>query len=206
MINSISLFDFFNKVWQLINLWDTAIFLEINRIWTNPLLDALLPFCRHANTWAPLYLFLIVFVFVNDKQKAWVWLLFALVNVVITDQVSSHLIKLFVQRPRPCADPFLQYQVRLMVDHCSGGYSFTSSHATNHFGFATLAFFTFRGILKKWSCIWFLWAAIISYSQVYVGVHYPLDVICGAMLGIGIGYGVATLFIRKYGLLQMPVK
>ena len=94
------------------------------------------------------YLFLIVFVFVNFGKNGWVWLLFAFITVLLTDQLSSSIVKNWVMRPRPCNDPVFSSQVRLLLDHCSGGYSFTSSHATNHFGvatFSTLGVFTFPG-------------------------------------------------------------
>jgi membrane-associated phospholipid phosphatase len=191
------------RLWWLIRQWDVLLFIKINNYWTNDFFDAVLPISRDSNTWIPLYLFMIVFMFLNFKNKAWIWILFAVVNVVITDQVSSHLIKLFVQRLRPCADPFLQYHVRLMVDHCSGGFSFTSSHATNHFGFAAFVFFTFRDMMKKWAYLWFVWAAIICYAQVYVGVHYPADVLCGALLGCGIGFIMSSFYVSKYGTLQL---
>lgn len=197
---------FWDKLWWLIQQCDILLFLKINNDWINTVFDAILPLSRDANTWIPLYLFILIFLMMNYRDKVWIWLLFALVNVVITDQVSSHLIKTFVQRPRPCADPFLQYHVRLMVDHCSGGFSFTSSHATNHFGFAAFVFYTFKNILGRWRWLCFIWAGMISYAQIYVGVHYPIDVICGAMLGFCIGFIMSSLYANRYGILQLPVK
>lgn len=91
--------------------------------------------------------------------------------------------------------------VRLLLGHCSGGYSFTSSHATNHFGFAVYVSITLKPILKKWKYVFLIWAATISYAQVYVGVHYPLDILCGAILGTTIGIATAELFIQKAGQL-----
>ena len=89
--------------------------------------------------------------------------------------------------------------VRLLLDHCSGGYSFTSSHATNHFGFSVYVFVTLRSIFHKWSYLFLFWAASVSYAQVYVGVHYPLDILCGALIGATIGYATSQIFIRKAG-------
>jgi len=200
MIMQIMALTFWQKLWLLINSWDTFFFLEINTKLTSPFLDSILPWWRDANTWIPLYLFLILFLFLNFKNKAWVWILFALITVVLTDQTSSHLVKLFVQRPRPCADEFLQFHVRLMVSHCSGGYSFTSSHATNHFGFAVFVFMTLKDVLKQWKWLFIFWAATVSYAQVYVGVHYPLDVICGALLGSMIGWLTATVYGRMHSV------
>jgi len=206
MIFQLMELGFFDKLWFLIQQGDIFLFLNINNNWTNSILDTILPISRDANTWVPLYLFILVFLFLNFRDKAWIWILFALVNVIITDQVSSHIIKLFVQRLRPCADPFLQYQVRLMVDHCSGGFSFTSSHATNHFGFASFVFYTWGNLLNRWKYICFIWAGLIAYAQVYVGVHYPSDVICGAILGYLIGSLMSSLFLKKYGALTLTDK
>lgn len=188
--------SFWQKLWLLIDSWDTVIFLEINTQWTSSYLDNIFPWWRDANTWIPLYMFLIFFLFLNFKSKAWVWILFALITVVITDQTSSHLIKNFIQRPRPCADDYLQFHVRLLLDHCSGGFSFTSSHATNHFGFAVFVFITLKDVLKNWKWLFIFWAATISYGQIYVGVHYPLDVLCGGIMGALIGWLTATMYIK----------
>jgi len=88
----------------------------------------------------------------------------------------------------------------MIVNHCSGGYSFPSSHATNHFGAAVFFFCTLRPYLKKWAYLFFFWAASISYGQVYVGVHYPSDVIGGAILGSIIGYLMSLIYRKKIGL------
>jgi undecaprenyl-diphosphatase len=156
-----------------------------------------MPFFRESTFWIPFYLFLIVFVFVNFGKKGWVWLLFAFITVLLTDQLSSSIIKNWVQRPRPCADPLFSNQVRLLLDHCSGGYSFTSSHATNHFGVATFLFLTLGRYFGSWRYLLFIWAALICYAQVYVGVHYPLDVVFGAILGFTIGHFVCWAYQKS---------
>lgn len=112
---------------------------------------------------------------------------------------GTYLFKHNFHRLRPCSDPDLLFQVRLLTDRCSGGYSFTSNHAANHFGMATFFFITFRSVLKKWAWIGFLWAGLIAYAQVYVGVHYPLDVLCGALLGLILGLLTGKVFNKRYG-------
>ena len=176
---------------------DQSLFVYINRVATHPILDTLMPFFRESTFWIPFYLFLIVFVFVNFGKNGWVWLLFAFITVLLTDQFSSSIIKNWVQRPRPCADPLFSGQVRLLLDHCSGGYSFTSSHATNHFGVATFLFVTLGRFFGNWKYLLFFWAALICYAQVYVGVHYPLDVIFGALLGFAIGHFVCWAYRKS---------
>ena len=176
---------------------DQNLFVYINRVATHPILDTLMPFFRESTFWIPLYVFLIVFVFVNFGKYGWVWLLFAFITVLLTDQFSSSIIKNWVQRPRPCADPLFSNQVRLLLDHCSGGYSFTSSHATNHFGVATFLFVTLGRFFGNWKYLLFIWATLVCYAQVYVGVHYPLDVIFGALLGFTIGYFVCWAYQKS---------
>ena len=190
---------FIQQIWQWLNAWDTALFLQINSTLTNPVFDRILPIWRNANTWVPLYLFLIVFSVVNFKKQSFFWILGAVMTLVLTDQISSSFFKPFFERPRPCNDPILMSHVRLLLDHCSGGYSFTSSHATNHFGFAVYVFLTLRKVFHKWSYLFLIWAASVSYAQVYVGVHYPLDILCGALIGSTIGYATSQIFVRQSG-------
>lgn len=204
MHGSLLLVPFFQKVLHLLEQWDTKLFLLINTAWTHPFLDSIFPWWREANTWIPVYLFLAVFAIVNFKQRAFPWILFVVVTFTLTDQLSSTLIKHLVGRVRPCNDAFLMSQVRLLLDNCGAGYSFTSSHATNHFGLAMFIFISLGSVLKKWAWLFLIWAATVSYAQVYVGVHYPLDVFCGALLGCGVGYCTGVFFNRRIGL-NLPV-
>ena len=103
------------------------------------------------------------------------------------------------QRIRPCGDPDFFMHVRLLVNHCSTGYSFVSNHAANHFAMAAFFFFTSRPLLKRWAWIAFTWAALVAYSQVYVGVHYPSDILVGALLGFGIGALTAAIYNKRHG-------
>ncbi len=191
--------SFWHHVLQAAGRLDTALFLKINGAWHTSFFDSVFPWWREANTWVPLYLFFILLALVNFGKKAVPWILFVVLTLILTDQISSSLIKNWVQRPRPCRDEFLAAQVRLILNNCSGGYSFPSSHATNHFGFAVFVFITLKDVLKAWRYLFLLWAATISYGQVYVGVHYPIDILCGALLGTCIGYGTAMLFYKKIG-------
>lgn len=196
---SVLLLSFLQKIWVLIERWDTLLFLRINTEWTNSFLDSIYPWYREGNAWVPFYLFLIVFAVLNFGKKAWPWILFAAITVTLTDQVSSHIIKPLIARPRPCRDDFMLEKVRLILNNCSGGFSFPSSHATNHFGFAMFLFITLTPVQKKWRYLFFVWAATICYGQVYVGVHYPVDILCGTLLGCLLGYCTGTFYMRKIG-------
>jgi membrane-associated phospholipid phosphatase len=194
----------FQSLWSWLDQCDKWLFLKLNTAWTNSLFDSMFPWWREANTWIPLYLFLILFGILNFGRSVWVWILLAVLTLVITDQVSSHLIKIWVARPRPCNDPALAGQVRLLLNNCSGTYGFTSSHAANHFGFAVFLVITLQRILGKWRYWFLVWAATVGYAQVYVGIHYPLDVIGGAVLGIAAGYVTGYFFNRRFGVLGLP--
>ncbi len=199
MVDYFLLQSFFQRLLQTILEWDSWLFLKINTVFTHPLLDKIFPLWRDSELWVPFYLFLIVLAIVNFGKKAWSWILFAIINVVLTDQASSSLIKNWFARIRPCNEELLVGKMRLLLEHCSGGFSFTSSHATNHFGFAIFVFLTTRHLFGKWGKWLFVWAATISYGQVYVGVHYPIDILFGALLGSGIGALTAGYYNRKIG-------
>jgi len=158
---------------------------------------------RNKYVWIPLYIFIISFTLFNIKSKGIFLVLFLLLSVGLADYTSSSVVKKTIKRPRPCRQVELQEEIVLMV-HCGSGYSFTSSHATNHFALAVFIFLTLGklGWYFRWPFI--LWATIIAYSQVYVGVHFPLDIISGAILGTLIGFILAILFNRYVGF--QPVK
>ena len=118
-----------------------------------------------------------------------------LLNFGISDSVSSNLVKNSVQRLRPCNDIELREQMVQRV-RCSGGYSFTSSHATNHFAMAVLLIILFYRRWKHVLWLALLWAISISFAQVYVGVHYPGDILAGALLGILIGLTSGYIYNR----------
>lgn len=126
--------------------------------------------------------------------------MFTVITITLSDQLSSTLIKYHVNRLRPCQDPAMEGHVRMLLNHCSGGPSFTSSHATNHFAAAVFLFIILKPYLKNWAYLFFFWAASISYGQVYVGVHYPLDIFCGAIVGSIIGFITASVFTKWVGL------
>ena len=182
--------------------WDKKLFFLINHSGVNDFFDATMPWFRTANTWIPLYLFIIAFVTLNFGKKGWLWVLFAVITVLACNFISSDIIKELIWRTRPCRDELLQTPVRLIVPYCPSSSSFTSSHAANHFGMAAFIFFSGRHLYGRWLSLFFLWGFIIIYAQVYVGVHYPLDVLTGALVGILSGWCFARFFNRKVGLLN----
>ena len=178
---------------------DQELFHLLNGKWHNSFLDSFLPYMRESIIWIPLYLFLFVLAWSNFGKKGLGWIVFAILTAALTDIVSSGIIKEMIPRFRPCNDPQLAHSVRFLVLNCPKNSSFTSSHAASHFGAAMFIFQTYRYIWNK-AWIAFLWAGMISYAQVYVGVHFPLDILCGALIGCGIGWGTSLIFNRQIGL------
>jgi len=120
--------------------------------------------------------------------------------------VSSHLIKEHIFRLRPCQNPELAQQIRILVNYCPTSSSFTSSHAANHFGLAGFVVLTMRRFTSGRINLFIAWAAIICFAQVYVGVHYPFDVISGGLLGWLLGYIMARFFNNYAGLISLQNK
>jgi membrane-associated phospholipid phosphatase len=184
--------DLLEKIKEL----DYYIFSKINGQWHNSFFDAFFTFTRDALFWAPFYFFLVLFVTINFKKYGWLWALFLILNVFLSDYVSSTLIKENFFRLRPCRDPAIADQVRFLVQTCGLNSSFTSSHAVNHFAAAMFIFTTLKQKVSKWWVLIFLWAFIPCYAQIYVGVHFPGDIVAGILVGLMLGYFMAYLFNR----------
>lgn len=185
---------------KLIQL-DRELFRLINNRWHNDLFDMVMPFLRNSNFWNPLYLFLLVFALVNFRKGTGWWILYAAGTVILSNFLSSDIIKENIFRLRPCNDPNLVDSIRVLVTYRPQSSSFTSSHAMNHFAMAAFYYYTLKGFIGKWGLLFFAWAAAISYAQVYVGVHFPLDVTCGGLIGFVFGYLSARTFNKNYELL-----
>ncbi|MBK9017158.1 MAG: phosphatase PAP2 family protein [Saprospiraceae bacterium] len=172
--------------------FDENLFYLVNSGCQNQFFDWLMPLLRDKYIWLPLYVFIGSFLLLNFKQKGLYLCLAFVLTVGIADGTSSQLIKKNVQRLRPCKVLEPRKDMHLLVP-CGSGFSFPSSHATNHFAIATYLFLIFGKFFRWIKIPLVLWASSIAFAQVYVGVHYPMDVIVGALLGFLIGWGVYTL-------------
>ena len=177
--------------------WDEKAFLWLNSFhWDG--LDPIVLQLTQTITWVPLYLLLLYLIYRKDpKNTAWV-IGGVMLTILLADQVSSGLMKPYFERLRPCHDP--QWEGLLHnYGRCGGLYGFVSSHAANTFGMATFLTLTLRKNQK--GIYWlFLYALIVSYSRIYLGVHYPLDVILGALVGVLSAYlswAVVVILKRK---------
>jgi len=141
--------------------------------------------------WIPLYLAILIYLGIKYKRKFLIIVLFIILAATLADQISV-LIKNLVERLRPCHEPELQGLVHLVKGECGGMYSFVSSHATNSFNVALISLLFIK---KRWFTISIiLWALVVGYSRIYLGVHYPGDVICGSILGALIGWSIYRLY------------
>jgi undecaprenyl-diphosphatase len=171
--------------------FDRKFFLFLNSH-HNLKMDYLMYWMSNMYIWIPFYLVLIGLVIYYFRKQSWLIVLSLLLLITASDQTSG-LIKRSVGRYRPCHNteliPFVHN-----VGNCGGQYGFVSSHAANTFALAT---FMSLLLIRKYeysALIFFGWAAVVSYSRIYVGVHYPADVAGGALLGISIALGIYKLY------------
>ena len=173
--------------------FDTELFLKIHRSLGNDFFDFIMPLLRNRFFWAPLYLFIIVFCIKQYKKQGYYIIIGILITFAVGDLVASRLIKPNVQRIRPCNEVTLVNKIIKRVP-CGSGYSFPSAHATNHFAIAVFLIFVFYNKWKPILPVGLAWAFIISFSQIYVGVHYPIDVMVGTLLGTTIGLVTSKIY------------
>lgn len=172
---------------------DKVLFTLIHANGAVPVLDWFFLLLRKGSTWIPLYAFMLYWTIRYMRRYTIQFALLSIACSGLTDFISSSVLKPWFGRLRPCHDEALKPVLRNIID-CAGLYAMPSGHATNHFGLASFWFFSIllmKG--KKWHWLW-AWAALICYAQVYVGKHYPFDVVAGGCLGSLIGYGMYRLF------------
>jgi len=165
---------------ELLKQLDTNIFLSINGLHTS-FFDGFMYAVSAKFTWIPLYIS-VLYILIKQWKKEAVWLILALVLcIVISDQVASGLLKHLVKRLRPSHVDDLRGLVHLVRDYSGGMYGFASSHASNTVGFALLSSLILKQ--RNYTFAIFSWAIITSYSRIYLGVHYPGDILGGALIG-----------------------
>ncbi len=179
---------------QLLQI-DQDLFLFLNGI-HNSFWDEVMYWFSHKFFWVPFYALLL---YLLIKHYGWKTGLILGVSVVvcfaITNTVSTEVFKKGIQRLRPTHNPQIKDLVHVVNNHRGGYYGFFSSHASNVFGLAVLIGLYLKPKIKYMLIGLILWAAIISYSRIYLGVHYPLDILCGAIFGSTIGW--LTFWLTK---------
>jgi undecaprenyl-diphosphatase len=168
---------------------DQSAFIAIHSF-RNEFLDAVMPVITNRWIWIPFYLLLAFWVFSTFKFLAVGILLTAGVLILVSDQ-GANLFKNGIKRPRPCHNVELLHQTTIITPQgCGGPYGFFSGHASNSFALAVFMFLLARKANSAKQHLWllmFVWAAVVGWSRIYMGVHYPGDVLCGAIFGTGVG-------------------
>ena len=165
---------------------DSDLFLFLNGLHAD-WMDKVMVLVTDMWAWIPLYILLIYWAVRQYGKRCW-WIILAVVLVVLcTDQLASHVCKPVFQRLRPCYNADFQDLIHLPKGMAGGKYGFVSSHAANTFGIAAFLTPALRKYRPWTAIVLYLWAFISSYSRIYIGYHYPGDILCGAILGILIG-------------------
>ncbi len=182
--------DFFHQIIRT----DIDLFLFLNQF-HNHFFDVIMSFISGKYSWIPLYVFILFLIFKKFKFKKGLLLFFSIILLIaITDQTSVFLFKFTFLRFRPCFNPDIAEVVHV-VKFPGGKYGFISSHATNAFALAFYTSLLFKN--RTYILLIFLWAMIVAYSRVYLGVHYPGDIIVGAFWGMFSAYLIFILFRNR---------
>jgi len=175
-----------------LNQFDIHLFLWLNGRYT-PWLDPIMIWITERNSWFPLYALLIGWLIFQYRKQAIGFILTIIFSVALADQVASSVFKPLFHRLRPCHELSLQALIHPVVE-CGGQYGFVSSHASTTFALATILWLML-GKRHPWLQWGFLWAAIVSYSRIYVAAHYPIDVLAGT--GVGILSATLCVFVLR---------
>ncbi len=177
--------------------WDHSLFIFLNGFHTE-FLDPVMYFLTQTKPWIPLYIFLSYLIWKVYGKSCW-WAFIAIgLAILFADQFTSTFMKPYFERMRPCYDPDFSDIIH-HYGNCSSKYGFASSHAANSFAIATLMYLLLKVHIPqiKWL---FLWAAFFSYTRIYLGVHFPGDILVGAIVGAisgFIAYHIALFIFEK---------
>ncbi|KAA3643694.1 MAG: phosphatase PAP2 family protein [Bacteroidetes bacterium] len=164
--------------------------------------DSIMWFISGKFEWIPFYLFLIFLIIKKFKKDCWIILIAIALLITLSDQISVRFFKNVFERYRPCHNIEIGHLVHLVNNKCGGMYGFVSSHATNSFAIATFILLLLRKDYKWITATLIFWASLVSYSRIYLGVHYPADIIAGAILGFLIAY-LLFYFLKKIPKLKL---
>ena len=185
-------------LFETLNEIDRSLFFVLNgnnsSLWDN--------FMFHATkqlNWLPFLLALAFVIFRNKRREGLIFFVLLIIAIIFCDQLAN-LIKHTVERLRPSQDPSMMYDVHIVNGYRGGKYGFFSAHAANTFAVATLVCLYFRSVIM--SITIFSWAGRMSYSRIYLGVHFPFDILTGGIVGLTVG--ILLFRILKYFLIRFP--
>lgn len=170
---------------QLITL-DKELFFFLNGLHA-PWLDPIMFTLSKTWVWTPLYIFLLYHILKEYKVKSWSVLLAIGLTILLADQITSSFMKPFFERLRPTREPDMEGLIHFVNGYKGGTFGFASSHAANTFGTAMFLWLLFK-TSKPWMAWLFLYATVVSYTRIYLGVHYPGDILAGGAIGILCGW------------------
>ena len=178
---------------ELIQL-DKELFLFLNGL-GNTNWDDFWMFVTNKLSSFPIYLILLVLAYKQlGLRKTLIALATVAILILVTDQLANFF-KYGVQRLRPCYDQEVSTMMRLVKNSCGGKFGYFSAHAANSFAIATFITFLLMSKYRFIGFLLFFWAIIVAYSRIYIGVHFPLDVLTGVVIGLGMGWLFAKLYI-----------
>lgn len=160
---------------------DRVIFLKLNGLHC-ALLDTIIPVLTNFPTWIPLFALVIYFLYKKYQTKTWLVLLAVALMIAFSDQ-SANILKHNIKRYRPTHNTEIGQQVHTVDNYRGGQFGFVSGHAANSFALAVFLMLIFRDRSWKMKSLFLLWALLVCYTRIYLGVHYPFDIIGGAILG-----------------------
>ena len=164
--------------------WDYSAFLKINQIADGSWFSDLLIIIRNKYIWYPVYVFTIFYIGSEEaKTKSVIGIISLASLILFADVLNSQVVKPYVHRDRPCNEVSLANQISIRT-YCSSSFSFPSNHAVNHFAFASFMSLLLGAKNRFFQIILYASASLVAMGQVHVGVHYPLDGVGGALLGI----------------------
>jgi len=174
--------------------YDNELFLFLNNLGTETW-DGFWMFYTTKFNWIPFYALLLFLMYKQRMNKTFLWTVLVIVLMVtFTDQITN-LFKHGFKRPRPCYNEDFIGKMRLVKEWCGGKYGYFSGHSSNSMAVAVFVGLT---LLKRYKYLVFIllfWAFLMAYSRVYIGVHYPLDILCGMLFGALSGFGFYKLHL-----------